>query len=128
MDELIKSTEAAYAAEELPKDVTAAQTALRQHNDGRHKLHQLINYTSDEADQIIIRVRQQVIDTPGLSSIQRAWRLGGENRREKTERKKERISGKTQVRRHIMSGGLKTVTKQANVHSCLIDNNYVTLT
>jgi len=60
LDELIKSTEAAYASEQMPKDVSAAQTALRQHNDARNKLQQLINFTSDEADQIIIRVRQQV--------------------------------------------------------------------
>jgi len=61
LDELIKSTEAAYANEEMPKEVSAAQTALRQHNDARNKLQQLIDFTSDEADQIIIRVRQQVI-------------------------------------------------------------------
>jgi len=60
VDELIKTTEAAYASEEMPKEVTAAQKALRQHNEGRYKLQQLINFTSDEADQIIIRVRQQV--------------------------------------------------------------------
>jgi len=63
LDELIKSTEAAYASEEMPKDVSAAQTALRQHNDSRNKLQQLINFTSDEADQIVIRVRQQVTNT-----------------------------------------------------------------
>jgi len=45
----------------MPKEVSAAQTALRQHTDARSKLDQLINFTSDEADQIIIRVRQQVI-------------------------------------------------------------------
>jgi len=45
----------------MPKEVSAAQTALRQHNDARNKLQQLINFTSDEADQIIIRVRQQVL-------------------------------------------------------------------
>ena len=50
----------------MPKEVSAAQTALRQHSDARNKLQQLINYTSDEADQIVIRVRQQV--TP-LSSV-----------------------------------------------------------
>jgi len=60
LDELIKSTEAAYASEEMPKEVSAAQTALRQHNDARNKLQQLIDFTSDEADQIVIRVRQQV--------------------------------------------------------------------
>lgn len=63
LDELIKSTETAYASEEMPKDVSAAQTALRQHNDARSKLQQLIDFTSDEADQIVIRVRQQVIYT-----------------------------------------------------------------
>jgi len=60
LDELINSTEAAYASEQMPKDVTSAQTALRQHNDARNKLQQLIDYQSDEADQIIVRVRQQV--------------------------------------------------------------------
>jgi len=45
----------------MPKEVTAAQTALREHNDSKLKFQQFINFASDEADQIITRVRQQVM-------------------------------------------------------------------
>ena len=45
---------------ELPADVTNAETMLVHHDSKKHKIEEIINFSSQEGEQIVVRVRQQV--------------------------------------------------------------------
>lgn len=60
MDKLIETTEKEFAAAELPKEVTKAELLLREHESNRDKVKELITFSSEEGEAIVIRVRQQV--------------------------------------------------------------------
>ena len=49
-----------YANTDLPNEVTKAELLLRDHKSGRGRMQEMINYTAEEGDQIVVRVRQQV--------------------------------------------------------------------
>ncbi|ESO07120.1 hypothetical protein HELRODRAFT_191066 [Helobdella robusta] len=59
LDTLIDSTEKEYTGEQLPSNEPDAREALRSHHCNRNKLASLFEGRSLEADDIIVRVRQQ---------------------------------------------------------------------
>lgn len=60
MDKLIEKTEKEYKNAELPSEVTKAELLLREHGVNRDKMGELINFSAEEGEQIVVRVRQQV--------------------------------------------------------------------
>ena len=60
LDEMIQRTEEEYLRSELPTDLTHAESMLETHKRKKTEVSQLINYTAEEGDMIVRRVRQQV--------------------------------------------------------------------
>ena len=60
LDKLIESTEQEYQASDLPKDVTRAELQLREHEAAKEKMEKMIDFSHEEGEQIVTRVRQQV--------------------------------------------------------------------
>ena len=60
LDQLIDSTEQEYHVTALPADVVNAEGMLNQHDAKKQKIEEIINFSSQEGEQIVVRVRQQV--------------------------------------------------------------------
>lgn len=60
LDKLIETTEKEFQAQELPKDLSKAELMLREHEENRIKIKELIDFSHEEGEQIVVRVRQQV--------------------------------------------------------------------
>lgn len=60
LDKLIDKTEKDFMESELPTDLVHAESMLEVHKRKRHEIAQLINFTADEGEQIVVRVRQTV--------------------------------------------------------------------
>ena len=60
LDSLIAKAETEYSKSELPKELTKAELMLREHESSRDRISELIKFTSEEGEQIVVRVRQQV--------------------------------------------------------------------
>ena len=60
LDQLIEKTEKEYSAADLPKELTSAEMLLREHEASRSKIKHLIDYSAEEGEEIVVRVRQQV--------------------------------------------------------------------
>ena len=60
MDKLIEKTEKEFSTADLPKEVDKARLMLREHESNRERMSELISFTTEEGEQIVIRVRQQV--------------------------------------------------------------------
>lgn len=61
MNEIISESEKKYQDTKVPEDLITAETMLKQHFSEKENLIKLINFTSGEGDEIVYRVRQQVI-------------------------------------------------------------------
>ncbi|XP_012936768.1 uncharacterized protein LOC101859779, partial [Aplysia californica] len=59
LDEMIERTEQEYLRSNLPSDLSQAETMLEQHKRKKTEVSQFINYTAEEGDRIVRRVRQQ---------------------------------------------------------------------
>ena len=60
LDEQIECTKHEYTHTKLPVDVWQAGRMLQQHKQTKAEISNLINFTSDEGESIVRRVRQQV--------------------------------------------------------------------
>lgn len=60
LDELIERTEREYMQSQLPSDLSQAESMLEQHKRKKTEISQLINFTNEEGENIVTRVRQQV--------------------------------------------------------------------
>ena len=60
MDRLIERTEREYMESDLPTDLNQAESLLEQHKRKKQEVSSLINYTADEGEKIVVRVRQTV--------------------------------------------------------------------
>ena len=60
LDKLIETTEQEYHSAELPTDITKANLQLKEHDANRVKVQKLIEFSHEEGEQIVVRVRQQV--------------------------------------------------------------------
>lgn len=57
---MIERTEKEYLHSNLPTDLNQAESMLEQHKRKKTEVSQFINYTAEEGDRIVRRVRQQV--------------------------------------------------------------------
>lgn len=57
---MIETTETEYRNADLPSDVTKAHLQLKEHDANRVKVQKLIEFSHEEGEQIVVRVRQQV--------------------------------------------------------------------
>jgi len=57
---MIQNAEREYSSAELPLEPTKAQMMLREHEASRSKVKNLLDCTTDEGEEIVVRVRQQV--------------------------------------------------------------------
>lgn len=60
LDKLIERTEHEYMESELPSDLNRAESMLEEHKRKKQEISHLINYTADEGEKIVVRVRQTV--------------------------------------------------------------------
>ena len=60
LDKLIETTEKEFKGQELPKDLEKAEVMLREHESSRVKIKEMIDFSAEEGEQIVVRVRQQV--------------------------------------------------------------------
>lgn len=60
MDEAIEKTENEFLRSSLPTDLEQAESMLEQHKCKKTEVSQLIDYTAEEGENIVRRVRQQV--------------------------------------------------------------------
>jgi len=60
IDEMIQNAEREYSSAELPLEPTKAEMMLREHEASRSKVKNLLDCTTDEGEEIVVRVRQQV--------------------------------------------------------------------
>jgi len=60
LDKLIEKTEHEYMESELPSDLNRAESMLEEHKRKKQEISHLINYTADEGEKIVVRVRQTV--------------------------------------------------------------------
>lgn len=60
LDELINRTEKEYTTAELPSDLNQAERMLEEHKIKKSEVNQLLTFTADEGEKIVVRVRQQV--------------------------------------------------------------------
>jgi uncharacterized membrane protein len=60
LDEMIEKTEREYMQSQLPTDLSQAETMLDKHKRQKTEILQLINFTNEEGENIVKRVRQQV--------------------------------------------------------------------
>jgi len=63
LDKLIEKTEHEYLESELPSDLSRAESMLEEHKRKKQEISHLINYTADEGEKIVVRVRQTVRQT-----------------------------------------------------------------
>jgi len=61
LEEIINESHSKYKRTELPEDLITAESVLKQHMNERENVMKLISFTSSEGDEIVFRVRQQVI-------------------------------------------------------------------
>ncbi|XP_046554795.1 uncharacterized protein LOC124264120 [Haliotis rubra] len=59
LDEVISRTEQTYSQLELPSDLTTAESMLEDHKRKKNEVSQLINFSAEEGEKIVRRVRQQ---------------------------------------------------------------------
>jgi hypothetical protein len=60
LDKLIERTEQEYNLSNMPTDLSQAENMLEDHKRKRQEVSSLINYTADEGEKIVVRVRQTV--------------------------------------------------------------------
>ena len=60
LDKLIEKTEQEYMESELPSDLNRAEGMLEEHKRKKQEITHFINYTAEEGDKIVVRVRQTV--------------------------------------------------------------------
>ena len=60
LDKAIETAEKEYSSADLPMEPTKAQLLLREHESTRSKIKHLVDFTSEEGEEIAVRVRQQV--------------------------------------------------------------------
>jgi len=100
LDKLIQNTEKEYMSTELPMEPTKAEMMLREHEASRSKIKHLIDFTSEEGEQIVVRVRQQDAEAVARDEVQRVLQMTEERRRlwEKTwEDQKARLERNLQM-------------------------------
>ena len=69
LDELIERTEREYVQSQLPTDLKQAESMLEQHKKKKTEISQLIDFTNEEGENIVTRVRQQVRDSSSCVNI-----------------------------------------------------------
>ena len=74
-----------YQDTELPKDVTKAELLLREHAVNKDKMAEVIDFTAQEGDQIVVRVRQQDSEAIAKDEVQQVLQMT-EHRRNQFER------------------------------------------
>ena len=57
---MIEHTEEEYLRSSLPTDLNQAESMLKQHKATRSQVSQLVDYTAEEGEMIVRRVRQTV--------------------------------------------------------------------
>ncbi len=57
---MIAKTETEYTKAPLPEEVTKAEMMLREHEGNARKMGELVKFCTEEGEQIVVRVRQQV--------------------------------------------------------------------
>jgi len=82
LDKLIETTEKEYRTEVMPKEVGACEKMLLEHEASRTKLKQYIDFSTEEADQIITRVRQQDSESDAREGVQKLLQLAEGKRKE----------------------------------------------
>lgn len=60
LDRLIERTEQEYMEADLPSELSQAESLLEEHKRKKQEVSSLINYTADEGEKIVVRVRQTV--------------------------------------------------------------------
>jgi hypothetical protein len=60
LDEYISECQTKYLSQ-LPDDLITAETVLKQHICEKEHVIKLLNFTSGEGDEIVYRIRQQVL-------------------------------------------------------------------
>jgi len=81
VDKLIDSTEKAYQSTDLPTELTSAQVMLREHDVSKVKVNQLIDFTADEGEKIVTRVRQQESESVAKDEVAKVLQLTEKRRR-----------------------------------------------
>ena len=70
LDEMIQKTEQEYLRSNLPSDLSQAEVMLEQHKRKKTEVSQFINYTAEEGDRIVRRVRQQDASSAATDDVQ----------------------------------------------------------
>lgn len=60
MDKLISDTEKQLHGGQLPRDVTAAEQLLAEHERKKDEIESMLSASHNEGEEIVVRVRQQV--------------------------------------------------------------------
>ncbi|XP_076451161.1 coiled-coil domain-containing protein 141-like [Babylonia areolata] len=81
LDELIERTEREYLQSQLPTDLQQAESMLEQHKRKKTEISQLINFTNEEGENIVTRVRQQDAEAAAREDVQQVLDLVSDYRR-----------------------------------------------
>ncbi len=81
MDKLIEDTEKEYNKSELPTEVVQAQLQLKEHESNKAKMEKLIDFSHEEGEQIVVRVRQQDSEAIAKDEVQKVLQLTESRRR-----------------------------------------------
>ncbi|KAK3083136.1 hypothetical protein FSP39_014900 [Pinctada imbricata] len=78
LDRLIERTEREYMESELPSDLSQAETLLEEHKRKKQEVSSLINYTADEGEKIVVRVRQTDAEAAAQDDVERVLKVTAE--------------------------------------------------
>ncbi|XP_025104045.1 coiled-coil domain-containing protein 141-like isoform X3 [Pomacea canaliculata] len=81
LDELIEKTEREYMQSQLPTDLSQAESMLEEHKRKKTEVSHFINYTAEEGDKIVRRVRQQDAEAAAREDVQQVLDVMTEYRR-----------------------------------------------
>ncbi|VDI56857.1 titin [Mytilus galloprovincialis] len=78
LDKLIEKTEQEYSQSNLPADLTHAEKMLEEHKRKKTEVSSLINYTADEGEKIVVRVRQTDAEAAAQEDVERVLNVTAE--------------------------------------------------
>ncbi|BFZ21917.1 hypothetical protein BsWGS_24956 [Bradybaena similaris] len=81
LDDMIERTEKEYLHSNLPSDLNQAESMLEQHKRKKTEVSQFINYTAEEGDRIVRRVRQQDAGAAATDDVRHVLDVTAETKR-----------------------------------------------
>ncbi|XP_074642495.1 uncharacterized protein LOC141899810 [Tubulanus polymorphus] len=100
LDMLIERTEKEYQENELPQEVIKAEQSLLHHMNSKESMDKILNYTFNEGEEIVVRVRQQGSEEIATQEVQTMLELADDRRRQWSkswEEQKERLEQNYQI-------------------------------